>query len=76
LDVEFKSIEDFFDTLSEFTISFSYNIKQYIMKLEKLPVEEFLNDKQIIEYITRDLNEEIISDSKPELEIIGIKEAV
>ena len=75
LDAEFESIEDFFDTLSEFTTPFSSNIKQYITELEELPVEEFLNDKQIIEYVTRNPNEEIISDSEPELEIIGIKEA-
>jgi len=44
--------------------------------LDELPVEEFLDDKQIIEYITKDNEEEeIISDSEPELEIINVKEA-
>ena len=75
MDVEPESIEDFLDTLSEFITPFSHNIKQYIKELEELLVEEFLDDKQIIEYVNRDPNEEIISDSEPELEIIGVKEA-
>ena len=44
--------------------------------MDELPVEEFLDDKQIIEYITKDNEEkEIISDSEPKLEIINVKEA-
>ncbi len=74
MDVEPESIEDFLDTLSEFITPFSHNIKQYIKELEELPVEEFLNDKQIIKYITKNPNKEIISNSEPKLEIIDIKE--
>ncbi len=44
------------------------------MKLKELTVEEFLNDKQIIKYITKNPNKEIISNSEPKLEIIDIKE--
>jgi len=69
-------MEDFLDTLSESDILILYNIQHYIKELDKLPVEEFLDDKQIIEYITKDNEEEeIISDSESELEIINVKEA-
>ena len=35
-------------------------------------IEKFLNDKEIIEYVTKDSNEKVVSDSKPELEMISI----
>ncbi len=69
-------MEDLLDTLSESDTPILYDIQHYVKELDELPVEEFLDDKQIIEYITKDNEEEeIISDSEPELEIINVKEA-
>ena len=70
-------MKDLLDILSESDILILYNIQHYIKELDKLPVEEFLDDKQIIKYIIKDNEEEeIISDSESELEIINVKEAV
>ncbi len=69
-------MKDLLDTLSESDTLILYDIQHYVKELDELPVEEFLDDKQIIEYITKDNEEEeIISDSEPELEIINVKEA-
>ena len=69
-------MEDLLDTLSESDTPILYDIQHYVKELDELPVEEFLDDKQIIEYITKDNEEEeIISDSESELEIINVKEA-
>ncbi len=69
-------MEDLLDILSESNTLILYDIQHYVKELDELPVEEFLDDKQIIEYITKDNEEEeIISDSEPELEIINVKEA-
>ncbi|CAG8649426.1 3118_t:CDS:1, partial [Funneliformis caledonium] len=46
------------------------NIKQYAEELKELLIEEFLDDKQIIKRVIKDPNEEVISDSESELEII------
>ena len=75
LDVELEDIEDLLDILPESAIPFLGDIKRYAEELEELPIEDFLDDKQIIECVIKDPNEEVISDSEPELEIIGIKEA-
>ncbi|GET62198.1 tigger transposable element-derived protein 6-like [Rhizophagus irregularis DAOM 181602=DAOM 197198] len=75
LDVEFEEIEELFEILPDIGTPFLDDIDHYIKELEELPVEEFLDDKQIIEYVTKDSSEEVISDSEPELEIISIKEA-
>ncbi|CAB5101134.1 unnamed protein product [Rhizophagus irregularis] len=74
LDVEFEEIEELLEILSDIGTPFLDDIDHYIKELEELPVEEFLDDKQIIEYVTKDSSEEVISDSEPELEIISIKE--
>ncbi|CAB5323547.1 unnamed protein product [Rhizophagus irregularis] len=76
LDVEFEEIEELLEILPDIGTPFLDDIDHYIKELEELPVEEFLDDKQIIEYVTKDSSEEVISDSEPELEIISIKEAV
>ncbi|CAB4384244.1 unnamed protein product [Rhizophagus irregularis] len=75
LDVEFEEIEELLEILPDIGTPFLDDIDHYIKELEELPVEEFLDDKQIIEYATKDSSEEVISDSEPELEIISIKEA-
>ncbi|CAB5388009.1 unnamed protein product [Rhizophagus irregularis] len=75
LDVEFEEIEELLEILPDIGTPFLDNIDHYIKELEELPVKEFLDDKQIIEYVTKDSSEEVISDSEPELEIISIKEA-
>ncbi|CAB4383389.1 unnamed protein product [Rhizophagus irregularis] len=73
LDVEFEEIEELLEILPDIGTPFLDDIDHYIKELEELPVEEFLDDKQIIEYVTKDSSEEVISDSEPELEIISIK---
>ncbi|CAB5390911.1 unnamed protein product [Rhizophagus irregularis] len=75
LDVKFEEIEELLEILPDIGTPFLDDIDHYIKELEELPVEEFLDDKQIIEYVTKDSSEEVISDSEPELEIISIKEA-
>jgi hypothetical protein len=75
LDVEFEEIEELLEILPDTDTTFLEDIGHYTKELEELPVEEFLDDKQIIEYVSKDPNEEIITDSEPELEIVGIKEA-
>jgi hypothetical protein len=76
IDIEFDiELEDIEDLLDNLPAPFLDTIQQYTKQLEELPTEEFLNDKQIIEFITRNPNEEIISDSESELELINFKEA-
>ncbi|GBC10828.1 hypothetical protein RclHR1_09930003 [Rhizophagus clarus] len=75
LDAEFEEIEEFLETLPDVAAPFLSDIKYFTKELEELPVEEFLDNKQIIEYVSQDPNEEVLSDSEPELKIIGIKEA-
>ena len=76
LDVEIEEIEELLETLPNSAAPFLNNIAYFTKELDdELPIEECLNDKQIIEFVTRDPNEDIVSDSEPELEIVSIKEA-
>ena len=75
LDVEFEEIDALLKTLPNPTTPFLNNIKYFIKELEELSIEEFLDDKQIIKYVTKDPEDDVVSDSKSELKIINIKEA-
>lgn len=76
LDVEIEEIEELLETLPNSAAPFLNNIAYFTKELDdELPIEECLDDKQIIEFVTKDPNEDIVSDSEPELEIVGIKEA-
>ncbi|GBB88910.1 hypothetical protein RclHR1_15510002 [Rhizophagus clarus] len=75
LDAEFEEIDELLETLPGPATPLLNDIEYFTKELEELPTEEFLNDKQIIEYVTEDPNEEAESDSESELEIISVKEA-
>ena len=75
LDAEFEEIEELLEILPDTATPFLDDINHYTKELEELPAEEFLEDKQIIEYVSKDPNEEVTTDSEPELEIVGINEA-
>ncbi|CAG8678205.1 16446_t:CDS:2, partial [Funneliformis caledonium] len=75
LDTEFEEIDELLEILPNVATLFLNDIDDYTKELEELPIEKFLDDKQIIKYVAKDSYEENITDSKFKPEIISINEA-